>query len=276
MDTQDADDHPVDLIFSAISDEDLARLEQLLIGGIDPDIVGGPADHAPLIYALRDGFVEGVKLLLKHGASPSPLTDDRPAPLLDVVTKLTDADSLEIACALLAAGAGADVCGADGRTALYEAALMARADLCQLLIEHGAEVDAESDYGFTPLRAVSGAATAQATFVDTLRVLTRAGASTSRLPAPRGHRDNERLTPFQNAVASASIPSVAFFLDECDEDPLQVTESASTMFDLSPDEAIDELLRSAISRREVVAALNETVPAGTDVPHTRPNSFGPI
>ena len=84
-----------------------------------------------------------------------------------------DPENIEIMRQHLADGANPDWVDSsrrDGFTAMIKAAWANRADMVQLLLEHGADVDKASTYGCTPLLYAVGAR-----HVEVVRVLARSG-----------------------------------------------------------------------------------------------------
>ena len=57
------------------TNESLRLVEVLLDAGADPNAAGGKG-WRPLHWAASDGFIEGVALLIKHGAAVNATTDD--------------------------------------------------------------------------------------------------------------------------------------------------------------------------------------------------------
>ncbi len=113
-----------------------AVVETLLGGGADPNRAS-PQGETPLMVASRTGVVDSVTALLRHGA-----------------------------------GAGVDAReGWRGQTALMWASAEGHAEVVTPLVAAGADVDARSDGGFTPL-----AFAVRAGHADTVEALVGAGA----------------------------------------------------------------------------------------------------
>ncbi|XP_052162933.1 potassium channel AKT3 [Oryza glaberrima] len=173
-------DFPITLCFAA-SKGDSFLLHQLLKRGLDPN----ESDHygrTALHIAASNGNEQCVRLLLENGADSSSRDPEGRVPLWEalcrrhqtVVQLLVDAgadlsggDAAPYArvaveqndAALLGeiVRHGGDVSGAcsgDGTTALHRAVLDGNVQMARLLLEHGADADAEDVNGLTP-RAVA-------------------------------------------------------------------------------------------------------------------------
>jgi hypothetical protein len=254
-------------MFEAVIQRDFPALEQMLKSGVDANIEDGPANASMLSTAIKVGFVDGALLLIKHGVVVTARSPSEQPPLAVAATKVIEEDSLIICQALLTAGADPNERDRDQRTALHEAAILGRAALCKLLVEHGAEVEVETRQGFSPLRAIAGNTNEKT--IDTMRVLTQAGASTSSLPTQMINRGDQRLSAFQIAVASNHKDNVSFFLSECGEDPAQITEVGCTMEDLAGRPQMKELLRAAIAERAVTSSIDHGLDTQTSASRSK-------
>lgn len=140
-------------------------VKALLDGGADPDGArdkeGRPGDkdgHTPLLFLASEKSskwdTDTVKLILEKGAHPNPRDSTKRTPLHWAATNATNAH-LELARALLGGEAGrrAAINAAQNRskTALHLASEHNRVDFVELLLSHGAYVDAASDGRWTPL-----------------------------------------------------------------------------------------------------------------------------
>ena len=102
-----------------------------------------------------------MKLLLDKGADPNATNRRKSTPLFWAIH-----DEAKVRL-LLDSGADANVRNADGRTLVYQAASMGNGlPILRLLLEKGAEPDAKTIIGMTPLMAASGRAN-----VDAMRLL---------------------------------------------------------------------------------------------------------
>lgn len=103
----------------------------------------------PLYRAADKGFNSVVQVLLAHGADPNARAKDGATPLHTAMGQRAIID------ALIARKANVNAAEDDGTTPLHIAAARGLDSIAQLLIEHGAQVDAKDKLNKTPLaRAV--------------------------------------------------------------------------------------------------------------------------
>ena len=113
---------------------------------VDEDLKSSPDPMTPLWLAARQDHKEIVEILIEAGASLR-LTDSRGANLLH--NCMTD---LEVARTLLRAGIPVNSTDRSGNTPLHYAARTQDAASCvDLLVKHGADIEARSSTGMTPL-----------------------------------------------------------------------------------------------------------------------------
>jgi ankyrin repeat protein len=118
----------------------------------------------PFIRAARSGDAAVMKLLLEKGADPKLTLRDGTNALMiaagegyrDKNTRGTEAEALE--AMKVAIGAGLDLKQANraGETALHGAASRGADTIVQYLVDHGADINAQSRQGFTPLDIAMG------------------------------------------------------------------------------------------------------------------------
>ena len=105
----------------------------------------------PFLRAAQSGNVTVMKLLLAHGADPKIATANGDTALMvaagigwveGVTFEWSQADNLEAVKMCLNLGIDPNIADADGRTALHGAAHKGRNDVVQLLVDHGAKLDA--------------------------------------------------------------------------------------------------------------------------------------
>ncbi len=165
---------------SAVNDEDVDRVRELLAGGED---VNGKDENyddiTPLFVAVETGNLEIVKLLLDFGAKVNVRSAEKQTPLMrldyDATAELVDllvshgakvnltdnenntaliigtdnGIKPEVVEALIRAGADVRVANKEGITALMNAADRDNLESVQLLVTAGADVNAKDDEGET-------------------------------------------------------------------------------------------------------------------------------
>ena len=108
----------------------------------------------PLLRAAQSGDVELMKLLLAKGADPKIATNYNVTPLAaaagigwveGVTYEWSPASNVEAVKMLLDLGLDVNAADADGRTALHGAAHKGRNEVVQLLVDHGAKLDARDN-----------------------------------------------------------------------------------------------------------------------------------
>ncbi|XP_064931856.1 ankyrin repeat and SOCS box protein 14 [Columba livia] len=123
--------------------------------------------ETPLLVAVRNCFVDNVRLLLLNGCNPNVKNEEGDSPLVIAIRH----DSYQIASLLINSGAKVNLRCVHERTALHEAARLGRKDLVMLLLRSGADPDPRSGYGLTPL-----ALAAQIGHTEIMELLLQRGA----------------------------------------------------------------------------------------------------
>ena len=125
-------------------------------------------NHLPLYYASSTGFKEMVDLLLEYGAKADIEAKARRTPILGAV----ESGITELLERMISLGAKPDTLVNDiGTTALHAAASLENPQMVEILLKHGAKVNAKSTTGITPLlNAVNF------NHVECVRVLIKYGA----------------------------------------------------------------------------------------------------
>lgn len=140
-------------LFSAIACDDVHRVSVLLQAdpkaGENRDPAGLPALHQATTLDRR----EIVRLLLDKGCDPDVRSADRYRGYTKETALFSAAfwGRLEIAEMLIKHGASVNATAGKGVTPLHEAANVGNVELVRLLLEHGADTNAKDDKGETPL-----------------------------------------------------------------------------------------------------------------------------
>jgi uncharacterized protein len=122
------------------------------------------AGSTPLMRAARAGDAEVMRLLLGHGSDPKLTTKDGNNALMfaagvgyrDKNTRGSEKDALEALKVAIAAGLDIHQANGKGETALHGAALRGADTIAQFLVDQGADINAVSERGFTPLDVAMG------------------------------------------------------------------------------------------------------------------------
>jgi ankyrin repeat protein len=148
----------------------------------------------PFLRAAQSGDVALMKLFLDHGANPKIFTAHNVTPLAassgigwveGVTFEWSEAESLDAVKMCLALGIDPNVADDEGRTALHGAAHKGRTEVIQLLVDHGAKLDAH-DGGSRD--SINGALLGKTWIpLDWARGLVRVGVQ-SAIPHPEAER----------------------------------------------------------------------------------------
>jgi ankyrin repeat protein len=117
----------------------------LLDAGAHVDAINGEG-HSPLAIACGSGNWRLARFLIEHGARPEPVGGE-PA-LLAAVSGDDDPGGAQL---LLRHKARVDARGAEHRTALLQACASGNVDIAGVLLEAGADRNAQDEHGMTPL-----------------------------------------------------------------------------------------------------------------------------
>jgi len=132
--------------------------------GMDSGDTSLNAGATPLMRAARSADVTVMRMLLAKGADPKLATTDGNNALMfaagvgwrDKYTRGTEAEALEALKVMVGTGLDVRTANAKGETALHGAAERGADTIVQYLIDHGADVNAKSKRGYTPLDPAIG------------------------------------------------------------------------------------------------------------------------
>jgi ankyrin repeat protein len=171
--------------------------------------------------------------------------------------------------ALLAKGALVNKVDGDGKPPIYCAAVYGHVDVCQLLVDSGADVRKRFAGGETALNfAIRGA---RPNALDVLRILYRADAFTPGEKTSWYSSHHAFFTPFQYAVKRGETEVVALLIDEFGEDPAQATVDGVAMVDLTTSPVTAQLLLAATAERSMRGAMSEPASEEPKVLSRTPN-----
>ena len=124
-------------------------LELLLEFGADPNVFNR-CGLSPLMKACKDHHIEAVRKLIKYGADVNALCP----PLFEqksVLQFAINSGNIVIINILLGKGAKLARQGEYRYSALHTAVMKGRADICRLLLQHGADANEKAEEGATPM-----------------------------------------------------------------------------------------------------------------------------
>jgi ankyrin repeat protein len=253
-----------ELLLNAIERNEAASVAHCLKAGADPNCDVHSDGGVILTHAIEKSFTQAAILLLEHGALCCAKTDSHKVPL---ATAARYANPVVVA-KLLEAGAKVDeVTLIDRSTPLQLAASDGETEVCQLLIEAGANVRTSANSGWTPLHH---AARALGDSVGTCRTLVSAGADMHSLSVPHPHAlSQHRYSPIEEALMAGRLNVVQFFLDECGALADRPIEAVEALLDLASAPYVREYLRSVISSRRVEQSLEGSDDAPLEMARAR-------
>jgi ankyrin repeat protein len=184
-----------DAFYSAIRNNDLIRLQAMLKGGANLNASDPRGGGTPLMYSAVVGSLEGMTMLLDHGADVNAPNSVGATPLMWAASDLAKVQLL------LARGANPKAVSQRGRTALFLAARSDRsADIVKLLIAAGADVHAVDAAKMTVLHSAAGG-----NDTETIRQVVNAGADVNAV-------DFAGFTPLIHAASNRNLDAVRLLL----------------------------------------------------------------
>ncbi|HOC45288.1 MAG TPA: ankyrin repeat domain-containing protein [Syntrophorhabdaceae bacterium] len=144
--------------YRAVKDNDAGRTKELLQEPACSDLIR--IDNKFLCKACSAGSAEVVRLLLDAGAEIDPANPLDWTPLHWACS--SNKGGVEIVCTLIEAGCDVNAIDGDGQAPLHKACDLGRPEIVRLLLEHGADPEAENHFGVTPLDLAINKATVDA------------------------------------------------------------------------------------------------------------------
>jgi ankyrin repeat protein len=186
---------PSDAFYSAIRNNDLAKLDAMLAGGANPNVADPRGGATPLMYAAAIGSIESMTRLMDKGAD---VNASNSAGATALIWAATDISKVRL---LLSRGADAKAVSQRGRTALFIAVRNdASADIARLLIAAGADPKAVDAAKMTVLHSA-----AIGNDTETIRLLLDAGTDVNVV-------DVMGFTPLIHAAGNHNIEAVKLLL----------------------------------------------------------------
>jgi ankyrin repeat protein len=186
-----------DAFYSAIRENDLARLQALLESGADVNAGDPRGGSTPLMHAALVGSVESMTLLLGHGANVNAVNTSGATALM---MSVTDIDKVRL---LVGRGADVNIATRRGRTALLLAAMSdGSAPIVRLLMAHGAKAQAVDALKVTAVHAATRGGD-----YETVRIMVDADLRVD-------DADFAGFTPLMGAAFGGNVPAVELLLSK--------------------------------------------------------------
>jgi hypothetical protein len=238
----------------AMDYRDMQAVRETIAEGYDPNsVLYSDTKETALHHAARYFDVEMCRLFLGAGAKPGKKDKYGATPLQTAVEEGRPAEIVEV---LLKAGADANWVDKDGTPMLHIAAArdnssekkMFDARVCQLLIDHGADLFAQTAVKHICLHDVRT--------VEAWRFFVNAGIAPDYIPQGA---DAGYLTPFQFAVNCGEFEIVGYCVAQGTVDLAQRTIKGRSLTDITLDSRVLSALRSG----ELVEEISEALDTGT-------------
>ncbi len=134
------------LMQKALENSDLKKLQRAIADGAEVNGSGSSYFSTPLYRAVNYGFDDGVRELLKHGASASAPQGENNS----LVYRVAYRGNLSLLTLLVDAGADVNAVCYDGSTGLHVAAKSGYGNIIRFLMERGADVNVRDRHMNTP------------------------------------------------------------------------------------------------------------------------------
>jgi ankyrin repeat protein len=186
-----------DAFYSAIRENDLARLQAMLSSGADANASDPRGGSTPLMHAAAVGSLDSIKLLVEHKANVNAVNAAGATALMMAVT---DMEKVRV---LLDRGADVNAVTKRGRTALMLAAMSdGSAPVVRLLLAKGANPKVVDALKVTTLRAAAAGGD-----METIQLMIDAGVA---IDEP----DFAGFTPLMSAAFGGNISAVKRLLSK--------------------------------------------------------------
>lgn len=156
-----------DPLVRAAQQDDIEKVQEALLNGAKINTRDKLTDATALEFAVRNGNLEMLQLLIASGADPNSSSSKGQTALM----LIGDQATRDIVSVLLTAGAKVTARDNDGDTALAEAAAYNDSDVVKALIDSGAQMNVQNKAGQTALMRA-----AERNLVNNVRLLMHAGA----------------------------------------------------------------------------------------------------
>ena len=164
-------------------------------------------NQTPLHVAMRKESFALARILIEHGANAQAEDDYGTTPLhILSASRIHDNHALDLVRLLLGRGAEVNRLVKDKQTPLHLAMRSNWFKLAQILLDHGADANAEDIYGWTPLLLLSATQIRDDKALDLVRLLLEHGAELDK-------RNNDGQTPLQLAMMADWIQLTRILLD---------------------------------------------------------------
>jgi uncharacterized protein len=168
-------------IFAAAARGDAKRIEALVAKGEKLDARDNYG-RTPLHVAAYGGYHEAMRVLVRAGADPNALENDR-YDMVTIAAVANDISTLQVSLSL--GGSAKNITSRYDGTALIAAAHLGHAEVVRILIRAGAPLDHINNLGWTALIESIVLGDGGPRHTDTLKVLVEAGANVN-LPDRHG------------------------------------------------------------------------------------------
>ena len=164
-------------------------------------------NQMPLHVAMRKEWFTLARILIEHGANSQAEDDYGTTPLhLLSASQIHDINALDLVWLLLGPGVEVNRLVKDKQTPLHLAMRSNWFKVALILLDHGADANAEDIHGWTPLHLLSASQIRDDEALDLVRPLLEHGAESNK-------RNNDGQTPLQLAMMAGQFQLARILLD---------------------------------------------------------------